>query len=255
MREIPFEIKELLEEKASFYNNLQFIDPDPVSIPHLFSRKEDIEVSGFLTAMISWGRRRSIIDNARKLMQLMENEPFEFVTNASGHELEGLNGFCHRTFNGTDAQYFILALRNIYLHHGGLEDAFTSGAHATMKERISAFRHIFFEVPGKDRTKKHVADPHSGSAAKRINMFLRWMVRKDDRGVDFGIWQTLHPRELYCPLDVHTGNVARKLGLMGRNQNDWQAVEELTAHLRVMDPEDPVKYDYALFGLGIFEKF
>jgi uncharacterized protein (TIGR02757 family) len=252
---ISSDIKDFLKEKADYYNNPHFIPSDPVSIPHSFSKKEDIEISGFMTAMISWGQRKTIINNAHRLMRMMDHEPLEFVLNAGEHDMELLKDFRHRTFNGSDCIYFIHALRNIYQKYGGLESAFLRDGFGCMKDRIASFRRIFFELPGPERTRKHLADPSAGSSAKRINMFLRWMVRRDDRGVDFGLWQGFHPRELYCPLDVHSGNVARKLGLLQRNQNDWQAVEELTDNLRLLDQEDPVKYDYALFGLGVFEKF
>jgi uncharacterized protein (TIGR02757 family) len=249
------QVKELLDLKADVYNSLDFIEDDPVSIPHLFSSKEDIEIAGFMAATISWGQRKTIIQNARKLMEAMDYSPFQFVCQASDSDYKEIRSFTHRTFNGTDCEFFLRSLGNIYNIHGGLEEVFTDRADPGIRESILHFRNIFFSLHHPGRTEKHVADPSQGSAAKRINMFLRWMVRKDDRGVDFGIWKSISPSQLYCPLDIHTGNVARKLGLINRKQNDWKALEELMRHLREFDPEDPVKYDFALFGLGIFEDF
>lgn len=247
------DIKDFLEYKYEFYNRPEFIEGDPVSIPHLFSRKEDIEIAGFLTAMISWGQRTTIVNNAQRLLTLMDYSPYDFIMNAGKKELSHFKDFKHRTFNGTDCIFFIHTLNNVYKNYGGLEKAFTGTS--DIKTAIIEFRKIFFSIPYPARTVKHIADPASGSSAKRINMFLRWMVRNDDRGVDFGIWKSVSPAQLYCPLDVHTGNVARKLGLISRKQNDWKALEELMLHLRFFDPQDPVKYDFALFGLGIFEGF
>ena len=250
-----YQVKELLEYKYDVYNRTEFIQGDPVTIPHLFNRKEDIEIAGFLTAIISWGQRKTILHNANKLMKIMDFSPYEFITQFHESDLEALESFQHRTFNGTDCIFFIRSLKNIYLNHGGLEQAFKKSGNEDIKSSIINFREIFFSVPFPYRTAKHLADPSTGASAKRINMFLRWMVRKDNRGVDFGIWDSIRASQLYCPLDIHTGNVARKLGLVTRKQNDWKALEELMIHLRAFDPEDPVKYDFALFGLGIFEKF
>jgi uncharacterized protein (TIGR02757 family) len=247
------EIKDLLEYKFYLYNRSEFIEDDPVSVPHRFSLKEDIEIAGFLSATIAWGQRKTILRNANRLLDLMDNSPFDFVTTANNADLKPFENFTHRTFNGTDCIFFIESLKNIYQNHGGLEKVFTSAS--GVKDAISSFKRIFFSIPYADRSLKHIADPASGSSAKRINMFLRWMVRKDSHGVDFGIWDSILPAQLYCPLDLHTGNVARKLGLITRKQNDWKSLEELMIHLRNFDPEDPVKYDFALFGLGIYEKF
>ncbi len=249
------QVKELLDLKYDAYDRVEFIEGDPVSVPHLFSHKEDIEIAGFLTATISWGLRKTILANAGRLLDIMEYSPYDFIIHADENDLNALESFKHRTFNGTDCIFFIRSLKNIYLNHGGLEQAFNAGDNEDIRHSIAHFRKIFFSIPFPHRTGKHVADPSSGASAKRINMFLRWMVRKDDRGVDFGIWDSLVASQLYCPLDVHTGNVARKLGLITRMQNDWKALEELMVHLRDFDHEDPVKYDFALFGLGIFEKF
>jgi len=251
-----FDIHHFLDEKFVLYNRHEFVKNDPISIPHLFSRKEDIEISAFLTASITWGRRQQSIKNARKWMSIMEDSPYEYVLHASNKEKRKLNDFVHRTFNGTDCRFFIESLKNIYLNEGGLEQAFLSNhKNLSIKKVIIDFRSLFLNTEHQLRSEKHIANPQTGSAAKRINMFLRWMVRNDNRGVDFGIWPNLKPNQLMIPLDVHTASIARKLGLLNRKQNDWQAVEELTAVLRAFDPNDPVKYDFALFGLGIFEKF
>ncbi|MEG9326744.1 TIGR02757 family protein [Salinimicrobium catena] len=250
------ELKEFLDFKVEQYNTPDFISSDPVQIPHQFTRNEDIEISGFLTATISWGNRKSILKNAHSLMQLLENSPYDFVLNHSETELESLSSFVHRTFNGTDLTYFIRSLRNIYQQHNGLEGIFTDHSDETgLQPAIHQFKKIFFELPHEVRTEKHVSDPLKNSAAKRINMFLRWMVRNDNGNVDFGIWKDISSSQLSCPLDVHSGNVARKLGLLKRKQNDAKALTELDTSLRKLDPNDPVKYDYALFGLGVFEKY
>jgi uncharacterized protein (TIGR02757 family) len=252
------ELFSFLEEKYDLYDNPAFIGTDPVSVPHLFSLKEDIEIAAFLTATITWGVRKSIIADATWLMQRMDFQPYAFILQAGTNDLNTLKSFKHRTFNGDDCLCFIQALRNVYLHHGGLEEAFAGDLTAgdrDVKHAIIHFRHIFLEFPHSDHAAKHVSDPLKNAAAKRLNMFLRWMVRQDKRGVDFGIWRKIRPDQLCCPLDVHSGRVARSLGLLSRKANDWQAVEELTANLRSFDPEDPVKYDYALFGLGAFERF
>jgi uncharacterized protein (TIGR02757 family) len=253
---IPPDIKEFLDEKALQYNTIDFIETDPVSIPRGFDRKEDIEIAGFLTATIAWGNRRMILKSASKMMELMDNSPFDFVLNHREKELQRFKGFVHRTFKDIDLDYFIRALKNIYASHGGLEPVFS--AHCTessTQPAIQEFRNLFFSLQHDQRTRKHIASPADGSAAKRVNMFLRWMIRSDNRGVDFGIWKQIKPSQLSCPLDVHSGNVARKLGLLTRNQNDARALDELDACLRQMDPADPVKYDFALFGLGVFEGF
>ncbi len=248
------ELKLFLEKNYRKYNVPGFIKDDPLSIPHRFSKKEDIEISGFLTATIAWGNRKSIIKNAKRLMNMMENDPSEFVRNFRESDLKPFVKFVHRTFNEDDCLYFLHALQNIYLNHGGLENVFKSDKSPDgVKRAIVNFRKVFFELPHLIRTQKHVANPEKNSSAKRINMFLRWMVREDDRGVDFGLWNSINTAQLMCPLDLHSGNVSRKLGLLTRKQNDWKAVEELTENLRLFDMNDPVKYDFALFGLGVFE--
>lgn len=250
------ELKEFLDEKVVLYNNPKFIDSDPIQVPHRFSLKEDIEIAGFLTATIAWGNRKMIINNASKLMELLGNSPYDFVMEHREHHLESLEGFVHRTFNGQDSITFIKALQHIYTNHGGLEMAFAKNQQAfSMQESISDFKKLFFEINHQPRTTKHISDPGSGSAAKRLNMFLRWMVRHDSCGVDFGIWKSIPTAALSCPLDVHSGNVARKLGLLHRKQNDAKALSELDSALREMDANDPVKYDFALYGLGVFEGF
>lgn len=250
----PEELKEFLDHKVVQYSTPDFIASDPVSVPHNFSEKEDIEIAGFLTAIISWGNRKSILKNASFMMELLDNSPYDFVMNHASEDLNSLRQFVHRTFNGTDLVYFVTSLQNIYRHKGGLEGLFTENANpASLQTAIHEFKKVFFELPHEVRTEKHVSDPMKNSAAKRINMFLRWMVRKDS--VDFGIWKDLSPSQLSCPLDVHSGNVARKLGLLHRKQNDAKALLELDTALRLMDPVDPVKYDFALFGLGVFEKY
>lgn len=250
------ELREFLDEKASLYNNPRFIESDPVQIPHSFSSKEDIEIAGFLTATISWGKRVSIIKSAFRLMDLLGSAPYDFVMSHNEDQLERLEGFVYRTFNSTDLRFFIRALRFIYQEHGGLEGVFIKWQSAdSLQPAIHQLKQLFFSIPHPDRTRKHVSDPGTGSAAKRINMYLRWMVRSDNCGVDFGIWKQIPPSSLSCPLDVHTGNVARSLGLIDRKQNDAKAVIQLDEQLRILDFEDPVKYDFALFGLGVFEKF
>lgn len=251
------ELFEFLEIKYKKYNQISFIETDPISIPHQFSKKEDIEIAGFLTSIIAWGQRTTIINNANRLMNLMEGSPYEFIINANEKDFLKFENFVHRTFNGIDCVYFLKSLQNIYQNHEGLDSVFSNlySKNQSIKETISQFNKVFFKLPHNSRTEKHLANPNNGSAAKRLNMFLRWMIRKDKAGVDFGIWNQIPASALYCPLDIHSGNVARALGLLNRNQNDWNAVEELTGNLKIFDSNDPVKYDFALFGLGVFEKF
>lgn len=266
----PSELKEFLDEKYDRYNRVDFIHSDPISIPHQFTKKEDIEIAGFLAATIAWGQRVTIINNSNKLMKLMGDSPYDFVMGAKAKDLKRFEGFKHRTFNSVDTVFFIQSLQNIYKKHGGLQDVFLFGSDNSKRQKelslldaIMNFRAIFFSIPHPSRTGKHVSNPSENSSAKRLCMYLRWMVRNDKRGVDFGLWSPVKLKKnvvpstalLMCPLDVHTGNVGRKLGLLKRTQNDWKAVEELTNNLRMLDPIDPVKYDFALFGLGVFEKF
>ena len=250
------ELKEFLDEKVIQYNTLDFIDSDPIQIPHQFVVKEDIEISAFLTATIAWGNRKMIINNSKRMMDMLGNSPYDFVMSHTELQLENVEDFVHRTFNNADFVTFIKALQHIYNVHGGLEMAFGKNQQPlSMQPSISEFKKLFFEVNHQPRTMKHVSDPMQGSAAKRINMFLRWMVRQDLKGVDFGIWKSIPTAALSCPLDVHSGNVARKLGLLTRKQNDGKALTELDTALRLLDANDPVKYDFALFGLGVFEGF
>jgi uncharacterized protein (TIGR02757 family) len=250
------DLKEFLDEKADLYNCPAFVESDPISIPHQFSGKEDIEISGFLAATIAWGNRKMILKNANRIVSLLDSSPFDFIINSEESDLVRMEGFVHRTFNSSDLVYFIRALKNIYRNKGGLEKIFNEfKTEDSLQPAIHKLHEIFFELPHNKNTERHVSDPFKGSAAKKINMFLRWMVRRDGRGVDFGIWKRIDPSELFIPLDLHSGNTARKLGLLKRKVNDWKAVEELTAHLREFDPADPVKYDFALFGLGVNEAF
>ncbi len=250
------ELKSFLDEKVDLYNHPKFIESDPIQIPHLYTLKEDIEISGFLTATISWGNRKMIIQNAHKMMALMGNTPFDFVMSHNENDMEKLENFVHRTFNSIDLITFIKGLQHIYKNHHGLENVFAMHQEAdNLQRNIHELKKIFFEIDHPNRTQKHISDPLNNSAAKRINMYLRWMIRQDNNGVDLGIWKTISPAKLSCPLDVHSGNVARKLGLLTRKQNDGKALSELDANLRTFDPNDPVKYDFALFGLGVFEGF
>lgn len=252
------EVKELLDEKYFQFNNTSFIETDPISIPHQFSKKEDIEIASLLVATIAWGQRTSIINNGNKLMRLMNDEPYEFIMNFSKKDAIRFEDFVHRTFNSMDCVFFLNALKNIYTKHGGLENAFSgkiSKDEKDVKNAITNFRELFLSIPHQSRSDKHVSNPSAKSSAKRLCMFLRWMVRKDKNGVDFGIWSTIKSHQLCLPLDLHTGNVSRKLGLLTRTQNDWHAVEEITAVLRQFDEKDPIKYDFSLFGLGAFEGF
>ena len=250
------DLKEFLDTKVEQYNHPKFIESDPIQIPHQFSKKEDIEISGFLTATIAWGNRKSIINNANKMMNLLDQSPHDFIINHEDSDLEKLLPFVHRTFNGNDFIQFIKSLKHIYETHNGLESVFSkSSEEKNFQHAIHNFKNVFFEIDHLERTKKHVSDPLKNSAAKRINMYLRWMVRQDNNGVDFGIWKSISPALLSCPLDVHSGNVARKLKLLKRKQNDGKALLELDTALRQLDSSDPVKYDFALFGLGVFEGF
>ena len=248
------EIIEFLNAKAIQYENPNFIESDPISIAHRFDKKEDIEISAFLTATISWGQRKTILKNANSMMQLMDSSPFEFVINSKASDLKKLEVFVHRTFNGNDLTYFILSLQNIYKNHNSLEDLFYSSSD-NLRDGIQNFRTAFLSMPHEHRLEKHISSPLKNSACKRLNMFLRWMIRSNAKGVDFGIWSKIEASQLSCPLDVHSARVARKLGLLNRKQNDWKAVEELDLNLRQLDSKDPIKYDFALFGLGVFEKF
>lgn len=257
MIELHENIKLFLDQKYLSFNQPEFIETDPIQIPALFTTKENIEIAGFLAATLAWGQRGTIIRNALHLVKFMENNPIDFLLNSKEDEWENIAGFKHRTFNSLDCLYFLKSLKNIYLNHGGLETVFTRGfqENQTIFNSLVYFRKVFFELDHAHRTEKHVSNVLKGASAKRLNMFLRWMVRSDHNGVDFGLWKQIPASALMLPLDVHTGNVARKLGLLTRIQNDWKAVEEVTSRLRELDARDPIKYDFALFGLGVFEKF
>lgn len=247
------ELKEFLDFKADQYNNPNFIESDPIQIPHRYNLKEDIEISGFLASTIAWGNRKMIINSCNKMMELLGNSPYDFVMHADTNKIESIDSFVHRTFNSEDFRFFINSLRNIYANHGGLESIFTTNNNESLQPNISDLKRIFFNIDHPKRTTKHISDPLKGSSSKRINMFLRWMIRDDNKGVDFGLWKSISPSLLSCPLDVHSGNVARYLNLLSRKQNDQKAVQELDQNLRNLDALDPVKYDFALFGLGVFE--
>ena len=249
----------LLDEKFHFFNHVRFIEHDPIQIPHLFTKKQDIEIMGFWVSMLAWGQRKTIISKAHELINFMDGAPHEFILHHQESDLKRFDTFKHRTFNATDALYFISFFQRHYQTHNSLEDAFAGPNQSdepSVEQAINRFYERFFDDEfAPVRTQKHIASPAKNSACKRINMFLRWMVRNDANGVDLGIWKTISPAALSCPLDVHSGNVARKLGLLHRTQNDAKAVAELDAQLRILDPNDPVKYDFALFGLGVFEGF
>lgn len=257
--ELPYEptsLKIFLDEWAEKYNRPDFIPTDPISIPHLFSDKQDREIAGLFAATMAWGQRVTILKNARKLMEWMDFAPHEFILNHTESDLKPFASFVHRTFNGDDCLFFISALQKIYTSYGDLESVFAEGLKSSgdMPGAISHFRQVMLSADHLPRSRKHLPDPQKGSAAKRLNMFLRWMVRRDNRGVDFGIWRSILPSQLLCPLDVHSGRTARTLGLLSRSQDDIQSVTELTYALKKMNPEDPVLYDFALYGLGVFEK-
>lgn len=248
-------LKEFLDKKVDEYNQPSFIKDDPICVPHLFSKKQDIEIAGFFAATFAWGNRATIINKATKLMSLMDNAPYDFCRHHSETDLKKLLHFKHRTFNTTDLLYFTEFFKYHYSKQQSLETAFTRHG-GQVEQMLSGFYHYFFsldDVP--QRTKKHIATPERKSTCKRLNMFLRWMVRRDNRGVDFGIWKNISPAQLICPVDLHVARVARRFNLLKRKQTDWQAALDLTEHLRKFDKRDPVKYDFALFALGIIEKF
>ena len=245
-------IKELLDQKFLQYNAPKFILDDPISIPHQFTKKQDIEITGFLAASISWGNRKSIVSNAGKLIRMMDGSPYDFLMQVETEDFIRFLRFVHRTFNGEDCLFFLTSLRHIYKQYDSLEPLFSTMNEFGVSHAISRFRRSFLETEHQARSEKHISDPLSGSASKRLNMFLRWMVRRDDHGVDFGLWRSIDPATLICPLDIHVGRVARALGLLQRRQNDWKAALELTENLRTFDPDDPVKYDFALFGMGLY---
>lgn len=251
----PSYVTELLEEKVAQYNKPDFISFDPISIPHRFSIKQDIEIMGFWASVLAWGQRKTIINKCMELSALMDNAPYDFILNHQENDLKPFLAFKHRTFNATDTLYFLHFFQEYYRHHDSLEFAFSSHMRpddVTIEKGLIGFHDLFSNSENfPARTRKHIATPVRKSSCKRLNMFLRWMVRKDNNGVDFGIWDTIRPSQLVCPCDVHVDRVARLLGLIKRPVTDWQTATELTASLRLLDPSDPVKYDFALFGLGI----
>lgn len=252
-------LKEFFDSKVALYNQPGFIKDDPVCIPHLFSKKQDIEIAAFFASIFAWGNRTIIINKSGTLMKLMDMQPHDFILNCSDEELKTLLQFKHRTFNTTDLLYFIEFLKFHYKNNDSLETAFSrwiTAEDANTEKALTGFHHYFFslqDVPA--RTKKHIATPEKKSNCKRLNMFLRWMVRNDNKGVDFGIWKSISPSQLICPVDLHVARVAKRFGLLHRKQTDWYAAIELTDYLKTLDPEDPVKYDFALFGLGVIEKY
>jgi uncharacterized protein (TIGR02757 family) len=248
-------LKSFLDSKVDAYNNPSFIKDDPICIPHLFNKKQDIEIAGFFAAVFAWGNRKTIINKSRELMQMMEMQPHEFCLNQDLGRLKRLLDFKHRTFNATDLLYFVEFLQYHYRNNDSLETAFTNWGD-DVEQMLTGFHHYFFsleDVP--PRTKKHIATPEKRSNCKRLNMFLRWMVRDDNRGVDFGIWRNIKRSQLICPVDLHVARVAKRLNLLQRKQTDWNAAVELTEQLKKLDPDDPVKYDFALFGLGVIDKY
>ncbi len=248
--------KELLDELVARYNCEDFIAEDPISIPHAFSGREDIEISGFLASTIAWGNRKAIVKSAKKMVDLLDNEPYNFVKDSSEGEMIHLADFVHRTFNGGDFIYFIRSMKNIYQNHGGIGAFFEEEyrREGDIRVAMANFHRLFFELPHENRIRKHLSSIERGAACKRLNMYIKWMVRSDESGVDFGLWN-IPSSAIYLPLDIHSGNIGRQLGLLKRKQNDWKSVEEITASLRKFDSDDPVKYDYALFGAGVNKYF
>lgn len=255
----PKDLSEFFNRKVSEYNQPDFIKADPICVPHLFSKKQDIEIAGLFAAIFAWGNRTTIIKKAKELLQLMDNAPHDFVLNHTANNLRRLEGFRHRTFNATDLLYFVSFLQAHYTKHASLETAFSQWMNAgneTIEQALIGFYHYFFSlehVP--NRTRKHIASPEKNSSCKRLNMYLRWMVRKDNCGVDFGIWNQISAAQLVCPIDLHVARVAKRFNLLDRAPVDWLAALELTSYLRKLDKNDPAKYDFALFGLGVMEKF
>lgn len=246
------DLKKFLDSKVDQYNRPSFIKDDPICIPHLFSKKQDIEIAGFFASIFAWGNRTTIIQKSKELLERMDNAPLDFILNHEDKDLKRLKGFKHRTFKEDDLYYFVEFFHHHYKKNKSLETAFKG---KTTEERLINFKDYFFSLEHFRRTQKHISSPQQRSSCKRLNMFLRWMVRNDDKGVDFGIWKTISPSQLICPVDVHVARVAKHFGLLKRKQADWLAAVELTESLKQLDPQDPVKYDFALFALGVMEKF
>jgi uncharacterized protein (TIGR02757 family) len=256
--EVVKHLKKFLDAKVAIYNQPSFIEKDPVSIPHSFTKKQDIEIAGLFAAVLAWGNRTTIINNCTKLMEWMDNKPHDFIVHHRETDLKPFVHFAHRTFNATDLLYFIYFLKYHYNDHDSLEDAFVPGKYykaETTEQALIYFHNYFFSIEHPDRTKKHISTPERGSACKRLNMYLRWMVRNDNKGVDFGIWKKIKAHQLVCPLDVHVARVAERLGLISNIKSNWANALELTRRLKELQPEDPAVYDYALFGLGMAERF
>ncbi len=252
------ELKEFLDDAYHQYSASDFIESDPIQIPHFYTLKQDIEIAAFFAAMLAWGQRITIINKCKELFRLMDNAPYSFIIDHSESDLKRLMKFKHRTFNSTDLLHFIHFLNHWYSNNESLESAFSrhiAKDDPNVESALIGFHNTFFSLKNSpERTRKHVATPQRKSACKRLNMFLRWMVRKDQYGIDFGLWKSILPKQLVCPFDVHVSNVSRDLGLVYRKQSDWQSALELTENLKKLDPMDPVKYDIALFGIGVFEK-
>jgi len=253
------ELKLFLNKKVDQYNQPFFITADPISIPHKFIQQQDIEIAGFFAAILAWGNRKSVLNSCNTLMQLMDNQPYQFCLHHSKKELQALEQFQHRTFNATDLLYCIAFFKQHFTQHPSLEIAFTQWMNKkdeTVENGLTGFHHYFFSLQDfPERTRKHIASPQKKSACKRLNMYLRWMVRSNETSVDFGLWKQIKSSQLIIPIDVHVSRVAKKLGILTRTQNDWQAATELSTYLKKLDSKDPVKYDFALFGLGVMEKF
>jgi uncharacterized protein (TIGR02757 family) len=250
------ELKSFLDAKVDLYNRIEFIEKDPIYVPHQFSKKQDIEIAGFIAAMFAWGQRVTIINKSMRFLELMDHAPYDFVVNYTEEDLKRFLGFVHRTFNEVDALYFLQFFQWFYRQYESLEEAFLIQDRFDAEKSLIAFANFFFSLADHPkRTYKHIPNPARNSACKRMNMYLRWMVRKDRRSVDFGLWKKIKPHQLICPCDLHVDRVARTLGLITRKQTDWQTAVELTESLKLLDPHDPVKYDFALFGLGIEEKY
>ena len=251
---MPVHLKEFLDNKVKEYNRPEFIKDDPISIPHLFTQKQDIEIAGFFASVFAWGNRTTIINKSKELLQRMNNSPYAFIKDHTAKDLRCLRGFTHRTFNEDDLYYFVESLHHHYSSYDSLETAFFPARDYGVEQGLLHFKNYFFSIDHLKRTEKHISSPLQKSTCKRLNMFLRWMVRNDDR-VDFGLWKTISPSQLICPIDVHVARVAKKLGLIKRKQVDWLTARELTGALSQLDKNDPVKYDFALFNLGVIEKF
>ena len=257
------EIHKLLDQKVKQYNHIEFIGKDPICIPHLFTKQQDIEIAGFFAAIFAWGNRTTIINKSKELLERMDNAPYAFCMGHQDKDLKKLLGFTHRTFNDTDLLYCIEFFKQHYSKNESLETAFFKNSSIDLKNELNAvekalihFQDYFFSLDeAPSRTKKHIASPVTGSTCKRLNMFLRWMVRTDKQGVDFGVWKSISPAALIMPIDVHVARVSRGLGILTRTQTDWQTAIELTNYCRTLDAKDPVKYDFALFSLGVIEKF